>query len=110
MFDWERSSRVIGESELRKLVGSCRLLIVCVRMLFVSKLSMFSCKSWSRRCGGMRYRVKTGPGREEEVVVLPEAETEVDLEEVFGLSTSCVTDSVSTREMGTAGMGERVLG
>ena len=58
----------------------------------------------------MRYRVKTGPGRIEEVVVLPEAETEVDLEEVFGLSTSCVTDSVSTREMGTAGMGERVLG
>ena len=110
MFDWERSSRVIGESELRKLVGSCKLLIVCVRMLFVSKLSMFLCKSWSRGCGGMRYRVKTGPGTEEEVVVLPEAETEVDLEEVFGLSTSCVTDSVSTREMGTAGMGERVLG
>ena len=64
----------------------------------------------------MRYRVKTGPGREEEVVVLPEAETEEDSEEtaetaeVFGLSASFATDSVSTREMGTAGMGERVLG
>ena len=64
----------------------------------------------------MRYRVKTGPGREEEVVVLPEAETEEDSEEtaetaeVFGLSASFATDSVSTREMGTAGMGERDLG
>ena len=69
----------------------------------------------------MRYLLMTGPGIEEEVVALPEAETETeeDLEEtpeVFGLSGSRATDSAVSkdldmaRDMGTEGMGERVLG